>query len=355
MNGREIMQSKLNTQVIALSLAMSATVSFAQTTLESTAAKLVEVAVKHQFQGTIEAVNQSQVAAQIAGRIVDLPFEVGDSVAAGQVIARITQAETQSGAEAAIAQLNEAKSALAEAQRQYDRVAALYEKRLVARAQLDTARQARDAAQARTAAAQAQVDAAKTRLEYTEILAPYAGVVIERLVSQGETVMPGTPILTGIALDQLRVRVKVPQSRIAALSQAQSATLKAPSTDLELGASRFVPSAERSSQGFTYLFDIPTQNKTTLLPGMLVAVEIPGAPQTSLVVPEAAVAFRGELQGVYTIDQQSEALSFRKVRIGKLTSAGREIDAGLSEGEILALDPVAAAIAYKEQNRVVEK
>lgn len=326
----------------------------AETALPSAAAQLVSVPVEHQFQGVIEAVNKAQVAAQISGRIVDLPFEVGDSVAAGQVIARITQAETQSGAEAAIAQLAEAQTALAEAQRQYDRVAALYDKRLVAKAQLDSTRQARDAARARTDAAQAQVDAAKTRLEYTEIVAPYSGVVIERLVSMGETVMPGTPLMTGIALDQLRVRVKVPQSRISTVSNAGTANLINQGTEVALGAARFVPSAERSSQGFTYLFDIPQQTSQTLLPGMLVEVEMPGAPQTSLVVPDSAVAQRGELRGVYAIDTDTQALSFRRVRVGKLTSEGREIDAGLLEGELVALDPVAAAITYKEQNSVAQ-
>lgn len=349
------MQNIALKNAFALAVALSGSMVNAQTTLETARAQLVEIATGYQFQGRIEAVNQAQVAAQISGRIVDLPFEVGDTVEKGQVIARITQAETQSGAEAAIAQLNESKTALAQAQRQYDRVAALYEKRLVARAQLDMARQARDAAQARTAAAQAQVDAAKTRLEYTEILAPYAGVVIERQVSQGETVMPGTPLMTGIALDQLRVRVKVPQSRIATLNASENANIQTAAGRIELGASRFVPSAERNSQGFTYLFDIPAHSSQALLPGMLVAVEVTGAKQTSLVVPQSAVALRGELRGVYTIDEQSEALSFRRVRVGKLTSEGREIDAGLSDGELIALDPVAAAITYKEQNRVADK
>lgn len=326
----------------------------AQTDLQTATAQLVSVPVMHQFQGVIEAVNKSQVAAQISGRIVDLPFEVGDSVAAGQVIARITQAETQSGAEAAIAQLSEAQTTLDEAQRQYDRVAALYDKRLVAKAQLDTARQARDAARARTDAAQAQVDAAKTRLEYTEIVAPYSGVVIERLVSVGETVMPGTPLMTGIALEQLRVRVKVPQSRIATISNAQTANLTNQGSEVALGTARFVPSAEPSGQGFTYLYDIPQQTAQTLLPGMLVEVKMPGAPQTSLVVPDSSVAQRGELRGVYAIDADTQALSFRRVRVGRLTSQGREIDAGLLEGELIALDPVAAAITYKEQNSVAQ-
>jgi len=328
----------------------SIVVNAADIELDHTTAMLVSVPVVHNFQGVIEAVNKAQVAAQISGRIVDLPFEVGDTVAVGQVIARITQQETQSGAQAALAQFSEAEIALAEAQRQYDRVAALYEKRLVATVQVDTARQARDAARARKDVAKAQVEAAKTRLEYTEIIAPYSGVVIERLVSMGETVMPGTPLLTGIALDQLRVRVKVPQSKIATISAATNATLLNGESELALGLARFVPSAERDSQGFTYLFDIPSQSSESLLPGMLVQVNMPGREQTSLVVPESAVAQRGELRGVYVIDEESQTLSFRRVRVGKLTAAGREIDAGLSQGDLVALDPVAAAITYKELN-----
>lgn len=56
-----------------------------------------------------------------------------------------------------------------------------------------------------------------SRLGYTTLIAPYAGIVTKRFVQLGEAVNPGTPIMSGISLDQLRVVVEVPQRMINAV------------------------------------------------------------------------------------------------------------------------------------------
>ena len=157
------------------------------------------------FDGAVEAINQSTVSAQTTGRVVELPFDVGDYVEKDAVIVRITTTEQRARSGGAEAALAEAKARLAEAQLAFDRTKDIYEKRLVAKAQLDKAAADLDAARARAAAAQAALAEAREGLGYTVIRAPYAGIVVARHVQLGETVAPGRQLMTGLSLEHLRV------------------------------------------------------------------------------------------------------------------------------------------------------
>ena len=76
----------------------------------------------------------------------------------------------------------------------------MYERKVVPKATLDEATANRDAAVARLSAARAALESAKEGVAYTEVRAPYAGVVTKRLVQVGETVSPGTPLMSGLSL-----------------------------------------------------------------------------------------------------------------------------------------------------------
>ncbi len=112
--------------------------------------------------GTVEAVNQSTVSAQTAGRVEAIFYDVNDTVPAAQ------------------AALKEATAREAEAQARFERIGDMYQRRVVAKATYDEASAARDAAVARLIAARAGLDAAREGVAYTEIRAPYSGVVTHK-------------------------------------------------------------------------------------------------------------------------------------------------------------------------------
>jgi RND family efflux transporter MFP subunit len=319
--------------------------------LTFTETKIIQQPIKVEFDGTVEAVNRAIVAAQTSGRILELPFDYGDFVEQGSVIARLTQSEQRAGLDAARASLNEAQTAFDEATRQLDRLTALFERKLVAIAPVDSARQQRDAAKARLDAAKAQVSNARARFDYTEVIAPYSGVVVNKLVSEGETVQPGTPLIEGIALDRLRVRVQIPQANLVDAKQSQSVNVVLGDQVVEPVDQRLIPTADPLSHTFTLLLTLPAGDATQMpLPGELARVQFTIDEEPVLTLPKSSIATRGEVEGVYVASGDS-ALQFRYIRTGQTAGEQVEIISGLAEGETVALDPIKAASIYKEANR----
>ena len=165
--------------------------------------------------GLIEAVQQSTVSAQTSGTVVELPFDVDDSVAAGDLIVRLEDSEQQSRLRQAEAGLGEARSGLQDARQQYTRIEAIHERGLVSRQEFDQAKNNLSAARARVERAEASVAEAQKQLDYTRIIAPYGGILTERHVELGESVNPGQPLLSGLSLEELRVVVDLPQKYAA--------------------------------------------------------------------------------------------------------------------------------------------
>lgn len=335
------------TLVTSISLAQLASAQ----ELAFTETKIIQQPIKVEFDGTVEAVNRAIVAAQTSGRILELPFDYGDFVEQGSVIARLTQSEQRAGLDAARASLNEAQTAYDEATRQLDRLTALFERKLVAIAPVDSARQQSDAAKARLDAAKAQVSNARARFDYTEVIAPYSGVVVNKLVSEGETVQPGTPLIEGIALDRLRVRVQIPQANLVDAKQNQSIQVVLGDRVLEPVDQRLIPTADPLSHTFTLLLTLPVGDSANMpLPGELARVEFTIDEEPVLTLPKSSIANRGEVEGVYVASGDS-ALQFRYIRTGQRAGDQVEIISGLVEGESVALDPIKAASIYKEANR----
>jgi len=293
---------------------------------------LTPVADEVQLDGVIEALNQATVSAQTSGRVLELPVDVGDWVKKGDLILRLTSVEQKARAAGAQAQF-------AEAQAQYNRMQDMQSKKLIAQADFDKAAAAFKSAQARRQ--EADEGAANTAL-----YAPYSGIVVSRHIKVGETVAPGTPLLTGLSLEQLRVQVDVPQRHIAALRQYRTARLiLAEGKSLASQDLRIPPSADANSHSFKVLVNLPSGD-LGLAPGTLVKIAFSLGQSQQLQVPRAAIAQRGELAGVYLIT--AGGLDLRWVRLGSSSTAERvSVLAGLAPGDTIALDPVAAAAVYK--------
>ncbi|MCG3168578.1 MAG: Multidrug resistance protein MexA [Pseudomonadales bacterium] len=315
--------------------------------LATVVVETASVARETTFDGVVEAVNQSTVSAQTAGRVVEMPVDVGDAVEKGAVIVRFTDTEQKARDAAAESAVNEARARLVEAEAEFRRISDIYARKLIARAQYDRARADQDAARARMKAAEAALAEAREGLEYTVIRAPYAGIVVERHVQIGETVTVGKPLMTGVSLEHLRVRVDVPQQHIGVLRRHRQARVLLPDgASVNAEEMRIPPNADPGTQSFRVLVTMPP-GEHGVYPGVLLKVAFVTGTEQRLLLPPAALVRRGEVEGAYVVAADG-GLSFRYLRTGTPTADGRvPVLAGLDDGERVASDPQAAAASYK--------
>lgn len=310
------------------------------TPLDSIVLELQRAPLERQLDGKIEAVNQGTVAAQTSGRVTEILYDVNDFVPAGAVIMRIRAAEQRAGLLQAQAGLREATARDIEARQRYERVVTMYQNKLVAKAMLDEAAASRDAAAAQLAGARAALQSAQEGVAYTEIRAPYAGIVTKRNVQLGETVAPGTPLMSGLSLQFLRVAVDVPQSIVDQVRRIKKAAVYINDRRVEATKLTVFPEAATSSNTFRARLELP-ENATDFYPGMFVKVAFVVGETERLLVPAAAIVERGEVTAVYVIDATGRT-SLRQIRLGHRFDGSVEVLAGLAVKERIATDPIAA-------------
>jgi RND family efflux transporter MFP subunit len=308
--------------------------------LGSMVVQSVQSPLERTVDGTIEAVNQATVSAQTAGRITEILYDVNDVVPAGAVIIRLKGNEQRAGLQGAQAALTEAKARNAEAATTYQRNSELFQRHVVSKAQLDQATANRDAAAAHLTAAEAGIATAREGVGYTEIRAPYGGVVTKRLVEVGESVSPGTPLMSGLSLQDLRVNTNVPQSIVMQVRRRRQAAVYIGNQRIEATKITIFPEAATPSSTFRARLDLPP-GALDLAPGMYVKVGLVVGEANRLLIPASAVVERSEVTGVYVLDSHGHA-SLRYVRPGQRLGDKLEILAGLESGERIALDPIAA-------------
>lgn len=307
------------------------------------------------WDGVVEAVQHTTITAQTNARVLALPHDVNDVVAKGEVLVRFSDVEQKSARGAAQAKVAAARAAQQEAAAAYARIEAVYARGFVSTAQRDAARARRDATQAAFVAARAQRDQVGQALDYTVLRAPFAGIVTRRLVQVGEAVQAGPPspqpLIELQALDQLRVRVEVPQAAAEAIRRARFAQVLGDGARrvTASGVSVF-PYADPRTHVFTVRVTLPA-GTTGLYPGMTVKVAFASGEAPQLLLPVSALVQRGELTGVYVIHESM--VSLRQVRVGHRRDNGVEVLSGLGPGERVAVDPAAAARWLVEQRREV--
>lgn len=295
------------------------------------------------FDGIVEAIQQATLVAQTGGRVVAIERDVDDDVARGTLILRLAGVEQRAQLDASRQALSEADAMALEAGSTFERVRDLAAHRLLSQADLDRATAGRDAANARLAAARAGVEAAREQYAYTEIRAPFAGVVTARHVDAGEAVAPGQPLAAIAAPGALRVNVDVPQAIAEEVRALGAARVHAEGGMIQSGKLTVFPAAASGSNTVRVRIDLPA-GVPGLYPGMFVKAGFQTGGGALLRIPLATVAWRSEVTGVYVVGEDG-AVSLRQLRLGRRLGDEVEVLAGLAPGERIAADPVAATLA----------
>jgi RND family efflux transporter MFP subunit len=314
--------------------------------LKAGVAEVREVDLVYSAEAVIEAVRQSTVAAQIAGRIVDIRFDVGDYVKKGEVIVRIDERAATQAVAASEAQVREAEAAARNARLNYERSRQLFAQKFISQAALDKAEADYKQAQARLAAVLAGAGAAATERSFATIVAPYSGVVSARHVELGEMAVPGKPLMTGFDPASLRAVANVPQSQVPAIQASGRARVEIPSLGrwIEARAITVVPAADPRTHTTRVRLDLP-EDLRGVYPGVFARAHFTVGRAERLLVPREAVFRRSELTAVYVLDDKGYP-RLRQVRLGTAgDERAVEVLAGLRPGERVALEPVKAGMA----------
>lgn len=300
------------------------------------------------FDGVVEAVRQTVVAAQVSGAVVALDAKVGDVVKAGQVLARIDAHAAEQTVAASDAQVQSARASLEAATKEFERQKQLFQKKYTSEAALERAEAQFKATQAQVSAQIAQAGAARAQSGFFVVKAPYGGVVAEVPVALGDMALPGRPLLTLYDPSALRVTVAVPQTAIAGLPVEPVIKLELPGFfgDRQwITPSRveLLPTVDAGTHTVQVRLDLPTALQG-VKPGTFARAWLPGQRGVAAryYVPAKAVVRRAEMTGLYVIDPNGRPV-LRQVRLGRTVNESVEILTGVTAGERVAIDPQAAA------------
>jgi membrane fusion protein, multidrug efflux system len=301
------------------------------------------------FDGVVQAVRQTAVAAQVAGVVVALDVKAGDVVKAGQVLLRLDARAAEQTAAAGAAQVQAARAAQEAADKDFERQKLLFQKNYISQAALDHAEAAYKAAQAQAAAQLAAAGAARTQSGFYVVKAPYDGVVSDVAVVLGDMAMPGRLLLTVYDPRTLRVSVALPQRVAMGLALGSPLQVELPGMpggSITPVKTQLLPAVDPATHTLELRLDLPA-GLAGATPGMFARAWLPVSAGTEarLYIPVRAVVRRAELVAVYVVGSDGRAL-LRQVRLGRVVGDRVEVLAGVSAGERVAIDPQAAGRLY---------
>ena len=299
-------------------------------------------------EAVVEAMRQTVVSSQVQGAIIQLAVKAGDAVRAGQLLARIDARAADQAVAASTAQADAARAELEVARRDFARQKQLFEQHYISQAAYDRADAQFKTAQAQSNAQLAQTGVLRTQSGFYTLNAPYAGLIADVPVTQGDMAMPGRPLLTVYDPGALRVSASVPQAVLSRLSANQPVRIEfpgLPEAQRWQTATRvtFLPVADAATHTVQVRLDLPAR-LTGLTPGMYASVRLPltQGERQRLYLPRNATFRRAELSAVYVVDPQGRPL-LRQVRLGAVMGEEVEVLSGVSANERVAQDPLAAA------------
>ena len=264
--------------------------------------------------GTVQPIKKVEVGTQVNGKIVELHVDYNSVVTNGQLVAKIDPKVYQATYDSTLGQLHQnqanvakCEAALILAEKTLARKEALVKTESVREADYDTALEARDSARASLAAARAMVEQneasvrqAKANLDYCTIVSPVDGVVIERSVDEGQTVVSSmnAVALVTIATDLGRIQVEatVPEADVGVIKEGQSVVFTADAYRREFkGVVRQIRLASATENNVvTYPIIIEADNPEEMLfPGMTATISVETArAANALSIPNSAFRFR---------------------------------------------------------------
>jgi len=285
--------------------------------------------------GRLEATAAPALSAETSGRVVRWHVDGGSVVSKGQVLAELDGEPQRLAVASARASVERLEALLSNQQRTVKRYQELRSK-AVSESMLEEAVAQQSARQAELNDARARLAEAQYRLDRTHIKSPADAIVERRLISVGDYVSPGTPVVTIVGMDQLRVVLPFPERLSGQLKPGLAVTLDQPARPGETltgTVTEVRPMVGTNNRAIEALVDLPAGSDWP--PGGSVTARVVLASRDGVVVPAGSVVRRPAGDVVYVL--KDDKVAERKVTIGIRTGERAEVLAGVEAGEMVVL------------------
>jgi RND family efflux transporter MFP subunit len=317
--------------------------------------------------GKVRASQRVELAfKEVGGRLIELPIagREGQEVKEGDLLARIDPRDFQTNVRNTQGRLKEAVASLDLANAQYDRVKRIQKQDpgAISGAEIDRRRENVNRLQGRIKSIRAEVTAARDKLSYTNLKAPYAGLIAKRYVDNFQEVKPKQPILALEDISQVELLVDVAENVMAvAQKEGEEAIISvaefptAPGKKFPLELKEYATKADPATQTYQVVLQMPQPEDISILPGMTATVRIAlgrkMATGQTVIIP--AIAVLAEPDGksfVWVVDTKEMTVKKQEVKVGMISgSENIDVHDGLKGGETIA---VAGILQLKEGMRV---
>lgn len=264
--------------------------------------------------GTVRPVDRATLAAKVMGTVDTVAVTLGQRVKRGEVILRLSAAEID-------ARVAQAEARLEQITRDYEREKGLLADGASTEASVRTL-------ESEQRAAQAAMEEARTMLSYTQITAPFDGVISARPVNEGDLATPGVRLAEIEGTGRLRVETEVPES-LGTIAPGTPVRIRVAGRDFSGTLAEISAAADAQSRTVFAKIDLPAD--APVRSGQFARASFPAGESEVLVVPARAIATFGQMERVFVVENGRAAL--RLVRTGASHGALIEVLSGLEAGE----------------------
>ncbi|PKP13277.1 MAG: efflux RND transporter periplasmic adaptor subunit [Bacteroidetes bacterium HGW-Bacteroidetes-3] len=286
--------------------------------------------------GKIEAVQNANLSTRMMGYVTETYVNVGDKVVKGQILLKINSADISAQSAQVTASITEAKAAFKNAEKDYNRFKVLYDQNSASQKEMDDITANYEMAKARLEGATQMKNQVNAQLSYSNITAPFNGVVTGRFINKGDMANPGIPLISMETPGKFQVTALVPEAEITKIKDGTTANVLVKSTNQLLKGTVTEVSSSAKNTGGQYLVKVVLdKTDAKLLSGMFTSVQFPveNTKESSLIlVPVSALVNHGQLTGIYTIGNENVAI-LRWLRMGKTFGDKVEVLSGLAADE----------------------
>jgi RND family efflux transporter MFP subunit len=275
-------------------------------------AKMTELSPVVSVSGTVVSQNDSKIAAEISGRLISLSA-IGARVMAGDVIARIDDKQLKIELREVQANVLNSKAHLRFLEAEVVRKKQLFKQKLSPKTELDKVLSERDIAQGDVTVAQARLDKTKQNLAYTQLKAPFSGIVTQRIANLGEYVENGSAIIRLVETANSEASVFAPIVAFQFLKEAKQLAVESPLGSGYAIIKAIVPVANVRSHLMEVRLDMSTFDWPI---GLAFKAQVAnGQSEVLLAVPRDALVLRRDGASVFRVNKSDEGVTAEKIAV----------------------------------------